>query len=190
MIIKLEHLLGLLFFRYAEVILTIFRIYDYFNQTFFFFLNAEYFIKNEQYLHSTRIYYLLFSWSMDFSVLTSWVFHSNLPDSPNGEWPHFYCNILQFSSVTWSCPILWDPMDCSTPGFPVHHQLPKHTQTHVHWVGDGIQPSHPLSSPSPPALNLSQNQGLLKWVNSSPQVAKVLEFQHQSFQWIFRTNFL
>ena len=106
MIIKQEHLLGLLFFRYAEVILTKFRIYDHFNQTFFFFLNAEYFIKNEQYLHSIRIYYLLFSWSMDFSVLISWVFHSNLPDSPNGEWPHFYCNILQFSSVTWSYPIL------------------------------------------------------------------------------------
>ena len=75
-------------------------------------------------------------------------------------------------------------MDCSTPGVPVHHQLPQSTQTHVHWVGDAIQPSHPLSSPFPPALNLSQNQGLFKWVSSSHQVAKVLEFQlqHQSFQ--------
>ena len=83
-------------------------------------------------------------------------------------------------------------MDCSTPGLPVHHQLLEFTQTHVHWVSDAIQPSHPLSSPSPPAFNLSQHQGLFKWVSSSHQVAKVLEFQlqHQSFQLIFRTDFL
>ena len=88
----------------------------------------------------------------------------------------------QFSSVAQSCPTLCDPMDCSTPGFPVHHQLLELTQTHVHWVSDAIQPSHPLSSPSPPAFNLSQHQGLFKWVSSSHQVAKVLEFQlqHQS----------
>ena len=74
-------------------------------------------------------------------------------------------------------------MDCSTPGLPVHHQLPEFTQSHVHWVGDAIQPSHPLLSPSPPVLNLSQHQGLFQWVSSSHQVAKVLEFQlqHQSF---------
>ena len=98
----------------------------------------------------------------------------------------------QFSSVTQSCPTLCNPMDCSTPGLPVHHQLPEFTQTHVHWVGDAIQPFHPLSSPSPPAFNLSQHQGLFKWVSSLHQVAKVLEFQlqHQSFQWIFRTDFL
>ena len=83
-------------------------------------------------------------------------------------------------------------MDCNTPGFPVHHQLPEFTQTHIHWVGNAIQPSHPLSSPSPPAFNLSQNQGLSQWGSSSHQVAKVLEFQlqHQSFRWIFRTDFL
>ena len=75
-----------------------------------------------------------------------------------------------------SCPTLRDPMDCSTPGLPVHHQLPELAQTHVHWIGDAIQPSHPLSSPSP-ALNLSQHQGLFKWVSSSHQVAKVLELQ-------------
>ena len=76
-------------------------------------------------------------------------------------------------------------MDCSTPGPPVHHQLPEFTETHVHRVSDAIQPSHPLLSPSPPALNLSQHQGLFQWVSSSHQVAKVLEFQlqHQSFQW-------
>jgi len=75
-------------------------------------------------------------------------------------------------------------MDCSVPGLPVYHPLPEFTQTHVHWVGDAIQPSHPLSSPSPPTLNFSQHQGLFKWVSSSHQVAKVLEFQlqHQSFQ--------
>ena len=78
-------------------------------------------------------------------------------------------------------------MDCSTPGFPVHHQLLELSQTHVHWVGDAIQPSYPLSSPSPPAFNLSQHQGLFQWVSSLHQVAKVLEFQlqHPSFQWIF-----
>ena len=98
----------------------------------------------------------------------------------------------QFSSVTQSCLTLCNPMDRSMPGFPVHHQLPHLIQTQVHWVHDAIQPSHPLSSPSPPAFNLSQYQGLFQWVGSSHQVAKVLEFwlQHQSFQWIFRTDFL
>ena len=83
-------------------------------------------------------------------------------------------------------------MNRSTPGLPVHCQLPQSTQTHVHWVDDAIQPSYPLSSPSPPALNLSQHQGLFKWVNPSHQVAKVLEFQpqHQSFQWTPRTDLL
>ena len=74
---------------------------------------------------------------------------------------------LQFSSVTQSCPTLCDPMNCSMPGFPVHHQLPEFTQTHVHRVGDAIQPSHPLSSPSPPTFLLSQHQGFFKWVSSS-----------------------
>ena len=69
---------------------------------------------------------------------------------------------IQFSSVTHTCPTLCDPRDCSTPGLPVHHQLPEFTQTHFHGVGDAIQPSHPLSSPSPPALNVSQHQGLFK----------------------------
>ena len=98
---------------------------------------------------------------------------------------------VQFRSVTQLCPTLCNSMDCSTPGLPVHHQLPESTQTNVHWVGDAIQPSHPLLSPSP-ALNLSQHQGLSNWVSSLHQVAKVLEFQlqHQSFQWLFRTDFL
>ena len=99
---------------------------------------------------------------------------------------------VQFSSVIWSCLTLWDPRDPSMPGLPVHHQLPEFTQGHVHWVSDTIQPSHPLSSPFPPAFNLSQHQGLLQWVCSSHQVAKILVFQlqHQSFQWILRTDLL
>ena len=86
---------------------------------------------------------------------------------------YFDCDSLQFSSVTKLCLILCDPMDCSMPGFPVHHQLSEFTQTHVHWVSDAIQPSQPPSSPSPPTFNLSQHQGLFKRVSSSHQVAKV-----------------
>ena len=85
----------------------------------------------------------------------------------------------QFSSVPQSCLTLSDPMGCWTPGIPVHHELLEFTQIHLHWVGDAIQPSHPLLSPSPPALNLSQHQGLFQWVSSSHQVAKVLELQLQ-----------
>ena len=90
----------------------------------------------------------------------------------------------QFSSVTHLCPTLCDPMDCSMPGFPVHHQLPELAQTHMHQVSDAIQPSHPLLSPSLPTFNLSQHQVLFQEVSSSRQVAKVLVFQlhHQSFQ--------
>ena len=82
-----------------------------------------------------------------------------------------------------SCPTLCNPMDCSIQGFPVYYQLPELTQTHIHRVNDTIQPSHPLSYPSPPAYNFSQHQALFKWVSSLHQVAKVLEFQlqHQSF---------
>ena len=84
---------------------------------------------------------------------------------------------VQLSSVTQSCPTPCDPMNRSMPGLPVHHQLPEFTQTHVHQVGDAIQPSHPLTSPSPPAPNPSQHQSLFQWVNSSHEVAQVLEFQ-------------
>ena len=88
-----------------------------------------------------------------------------------------WCKHLQFSSVAQSCPTLCDPMDCTTPGFPVQHQLLEFTQTHVHQVCDAIQPSHPLWSLSPPAFNLSQHEGLFKCVSYSHQMAKVLEFQ-------------
>ena len=104
-----------------------------------------------------------------------------------GEWKtrSIHNAHIQFSSIAQSCVTLFDSMNRSMPGLSVHHQLPTSTQIHVHWVGDAIQPSHPLSSPSPPALNISQHQSLFKWVSSSHQVAKVLEFQlqHLSFQW-------
>ena len=99
---------------------------------------------------------------------------------------------VQFSSVAQSCPTLCDPMNRSTPGLPVHHQLPEFTQTHVHRVHDAIQPSHPRSSPSPPAPNPSQHQSLFQGVNSLHEVAQVLEFQlsHHSFQRNPRANLL
>ena len=81
---------------------------------------------------------------------------------------------VQFSSVAQSCPTLCDPMDCSMPGFPVHHQLLDLVQTHVNWIDDANQPSHPLSSPTPPAFNLPQHRDLFQWVSSSHQVGKVL----------------
>ena len=118
---------------------------------------------------------------------------------------HFFFR-LSVSSVAQLYPTLCNAMDCGTPGFPVHHQLLKPAQAHVYQVGDAIQPSHPLLSPSPPTFNLSQHQilfhwvfsngsqhqGLFRWVSSSHQVAKVLKFQlhHQSFHWIFKTDFL
>ena len=94
----------------------------------------------------------------------------------------------QSLSRDWLCY----SMDCSAPGFPIHHQLLGLAQTHVHWVGDAIQPSHSLSSPSPPTFNHSQHQSLFQWVSYLHQVARVLEFrlQHQSFQWIFRTDII
>ena len=142
------------------------------------------------------------SWTIGFSLYCC----INLVPFPS--LPHtflYYCDLIvffafvtprkpsvQFSSVTQLCPTLCDPMNRSTPGLPVHHQLPEFTQIHIHWIGDAIQPSYPLSSPPPPAFNLSQHQGLFQWVSSSQQVAKVLEFQlqHQSFQWTVRTDLL
>ena len=106
--------------------------------------------------------------------------------------------VLEEDTPNRRCPVqsvsrvqLCDSLDYSMPGFPVHHQLPEFAQTHIHRVSDSIQPSHILSSPSPPAFNLWQHQGLFHWVSSSHQVAKVLELQpeHQSFRWIFRTDF-
>ena len=121
-------------------------------------------------------------------------FKMRIKISPSNVYMCIYYKIYQFISVAQSkiesCPTLCDPMDYSMLGFPIHHQLLELTQTHVHRVSGNIQPSHPLSSPSPPTFNLSQHQHLFKWVISSHQVAKVLELQHQSFQWIFRADFL
>ena len=133
--------------------------------------------------------------SMGFSRQEYW---SGLPFPSPGEFPNpriksrsptFQADALtseppgkpstwyQFSSVAQACPTLCNPMNRSMPGLPVHHQIPEFTQTHVHRVSDAIQPSQPLSSPSPPAPNPSQHQSLFQWVNSSHEVAKVLEFQ-------------
>ena len=106
----------------------------------------------------------------------------------HGQWTY---HPVQLSSVIQSCLTFCDSMDHSTPGLPVHHQLPESIQTHLHWVSDVIQPSHPLPSPSPPVFSLSQHQGLFKWVSSLHQVAKVeFQLQHQSFQWTPRTDLL
>ena len=99
---------------------------------------------------------------------------------------HEPVTVVQWLSCVWLC----NPTDCSAPRFPVLHCFPEFAQARVRGLGAAIQPSHPLSPPSPPALSLSQHQGLFQWVSSSHQVAKVLELQHQSFQWIFRTDFL
>ena len=116
-------------------------------------------------------FHLIYEIGLNFNLLKMWV--------------------VQFHSVTQLCLTLCDPRDYSPLGFPVHHQLLELAQTHVHRVGDAIQPSPPLLSPSPPTFILSQHQGLFQWVTSSHQVAKVLELQlqHESFQWIFRTDF-
>ena len=120
-----------------------------------------------------------FTWKFQFWVPKAWTLR-------------LLYSSVQLSSVAQSCLTLCDPMNCSMPGLPVHHQLLKLAQTHAHRVGDAIQPSHPLLSPSPPAFNLSQHQGLFQWVRSLHHVAKELELQlqHQSFQWIFKTDFL
>ena len=105
---------------------------------------------------------------------------------------HFDVCLSSVYSVTQSCPTLYDTIKHSTPGLIVHHQPLQFTQTHVHRVSDAIQASHPLLSPSPPALNPSQHRSFFQWVNSSHEVAKVVEFQlqHQSFQWIPRADLL
>ena len=129
------------------------------------------------------------TWSSWCNVLSCWC-HRYVQASL--QWVCDSPPSVQFSSVAQLCLTLCDPIDCSTPGFPVYHQCPELAQTHIHRVGDTIQPPHALSSPSPPTFNLSQHQGFFKWVSSLHQVAKVLEFQlqHQSFQWTPRTDLL
>ena len=120
--------------------------------------------------NSYKTNYLCMMWlSIQKSKIISWkTIVTNIRETTS---------IFQFSSVAQSCPALCDPMNRSTPGLPVHHQLSEFTQTHVHRVSNAIQPSHPVSSPSPPAPNASQHQSLFQWVNSLHEVAKVLEFQ-------------
>ena len=123
----------------------------------------------------------LVSWAPKLLQMVTAAMKSKDACSLEGKlWP----TSVQLSSVAQSCPTLCDPMNCSTPGLPVHHQLPEFTQIHVHRVSDAIQPSHPLSSPSLPAPNPSQHQSLFQWINSLHEVAKVLEFQlqHHSLQ--------
>ena len=129
---------------------------------------------------------LAFKWEKEPGPLCFW------PLAPGGlvaRIPGFHPGSCCYL-VAQLCSALCDCMDCSMPGFPVLHHCPEFAQTHVHWVSDAIQLSHLLSSPSSPTFNLSQPQGLFLWVGSSHQVAKVLELQHQSFQWIFRVDFL
>ena len=129
---------------------------------------------------------------IDIYWATCWDFDLDCLGIHGSKWkdfPKFSSVSVQFSSVAQSCPTLCDPMNCSTPGLPVHHRLTEFTQTHAHRIGNAIQPSHPLSSPSPPAPNPSQHQGLLQWGNFLHEVAKVLQFQlqNQSFQWTPRS---
>ena len=145
---------------------------------------------NVKLIFSSGIMYGLFLLDC-FSLLTS-IRNNNKTTNKTAK-KSLHCSFYLFSPVqlishVWLC----DPMSRSTPGLLVHRQLPEFTQTHVHWIGDAIQPSHPLSSPSSPAPKPSQHQGLFQWVNSLHEVAKVLEFQlqHQSFQWTPRTDLL
>ena len=134
----------------------------------------------------------MYSWDTWGNLNSAWIFDNNIYYWIWAWGLHICDNSLsvQFSRSVVS-DSLW-PHECSTSGHPVHHQLPEFTQTHVHRVGDAIQPSHPLLSPSPPAPNPSQHQGFFQWLNSSHEVVQVLEFQlqHQSFQWTPRTDLL
>ena len=118
------------------------------------------------------------SWWCHPTILSSAVPFSCFQSFPtSGSFPMSQFFAFSSSLVTQSCPTLCNPMNCSTPGLPVHHQLPESIQTHVHWVSDAVQPSHPLSSPFLSVPYLSPHQSRFQWVNSSHEVAKVLEFQ-------------
>ena len=130
----------------------------------------------KKFLDSTHKLYhtvFIFLWLISIDVISSKSIHVCYSSLWLISIPLRYIHI---NSVAQSCPTLCNPMNCSTPGLPVHHQLPESTQTHVHWVGVAIRPCHPLLSPSPPALNLFQHQGLFKWVSSSHQWPKYWSF--------------
>ena len=154
-----------------------------------------YYLKKNSYSYSKPFAFSIYIWNQFFilknqCLLLLWLglytIKAQLVD--NSSFCQSRNMIYIFSSVTQLCPTLCDPMDCSIPSLPVHQQLPEFTQTHIHRIGDAIQPSHPLTSPSPHIFD----QGLFKWVSSSHQVAKGLEFQlqHQFCQWTPRTDFL
>ena len=140
-------------------------------------------------LESRNVFQSLINYGVFSHWLTSKRLYLSSPD-PCNIWIFQYIHIsnltldierlsltfVSFSRIAQLCLTLCNPVDCSTPGFPVHHQLPELTQTHVHWVGDAIQSSHPLSSPSPPVFNLSQHQDLFLWVTSLHQVARDWSF--------------
>ena len=144
------------------------------------FLYPLWFITGHDHTASLHLYpfqiRLLF-WSLQTFFTFFWISSWLLSNGLKGQYLSENCLSDQIRSVAQSCPTLCDPMNRSTPGLPVHHQLLEFTETHIHWVSDAIQPSHPLLFPSPPAPNPSQHQSLFQWVNSSHQVAKVLDFQ-------------
>ena len=149
--------------------------------------------------YTVRVQFACWNWLLEWRPYFEFIFWWFTPrTSLEGRCPFQPClpceysKPIQFSSVAQSRLTHCDPNDCSTPALPVHHHLPELAQTHVHPVSDAIQPCHPLSSPSPRALKLSQHQGLFRWVSPSHHVAKVLEFQlqHKSFQWTPRTDLL
>ena len=150
--------------------------YCIFKSVWLLFIFSNSLLKASSFLLYSSI--LLLSSLVIVVITTLNSFSDRLPISTSLVPLGFYLvSSVQFSSVAQSCPTLCDPMNHSTPGLPVHHQLPDFTQTHIHQVSDAIQPSHPLSSPSPPAPNPSQHQSLFQWINSWHEGAKVLEFQ-------------
>jgi len=150
-----------IYFILTQLILKSFSEFEYSSVKFKDFANRK--TKHYQ-------WYILKAMKYVWGYFITYQTGTNIPQGKNKR-------SSSFRSVAQSCPTLCDPMNCSTPGLPVHHQLPEFTQTHVHPVSDAIQPSHPLSAPSSPAPNPSQHQSLFQWVNSSHEVAKVLEFQ-------------
>ena len=138
------------------------------------------FAPDELHYTSFKLVIIILAWNKRISEVGNLILY--LTFSPNVAVTVIYCTktiYIYIYIVAKSCPSVCDPMDCSMPGLPVPHHLPEFTQVHVHWIGDAIQPSHPLLSPSPFALSLSQHQGFFQWVGFSHQMAKVLELQLQ-----------
>ena len=180
---------------YIPIYITQTHLYTYITHTYVLYTHILYTCTHIYCTQSVIHKYILHTYAYISWLSKAWYkrFWDSLFSHPNGPIQAADSNdsCCCCCSVAQSCPTVCDPMDCSTLGFPIPHYLPDFVQTHVHWVDDAIQPSHPLSL-SCPALNLFQHQDLFQWVSSSHQVAKALELQRQcqSFQWIFRTDFL